>query len=120
MKLIKQKGSIADIMSTCICVLAMSVLLLFFLQWVEVIQQKQAVSQLARKYILRMETTGCLGATDRTLLETELLSSGVTETCLEGTSMNMVGYGEPITLLIRGRLKGGFAFEEKRVSTAKN
>ena len=120
MKLKKQKGNIADIMSTGICILAMSALLLFYLQSMGTIQQKQEVSQLARKYILKMETVGCLTAADKIRLDRELTDIGIGQIRLDGTTVNKVGYGEPITLCIHGTLKGGFLFEEKKVSTAKN
>lgn len=120
MRLTRQRGNVADMMSTCICILAISTLLVFFLQVVGMLQQKQEVGQLARKYILRMETVGYLTPADEITLDRELSDMGLEELCLDGTTRNRVGYGETISLSIRGRLKGGFAFEEKRVSTAKN
>ncbi len=50
----------------------------------------------------------------------ELVEMGVTEIDLCGTTLNMTGYGEAITLHIHGKLRGEYAFEEKRVSTAKH
>lgn len=120
MKLKKQKGNVMDILSTCICILAMSSLLLFYLQSYGIIQQKQEVSQLARKYILRMETVGCLTPEDKVKLDRELTDIGINNISFGSTTVNRVGYGEPITLFIRGTLKGGFVFEERKVSTAKN
>ena len=120
MKLKKQKGNVMDVMSTGICILAMSALVLFYLQIMGMITQKQEVSQLTRKYILRMETVGYLTADDAAFFSNELSGIGISELSLEGTTMNRVGYGEPISLRVRGKLKGGVTFEERKVSTAKN
>lgn len=115
----KEKGSMGDMLAACICMLAMTVLMLSYMGSVGLVFQKAAVSQLARKYILRMETVGELTAADRTVLLQELESLGATEITLEGTS-GKAAYGEPIELRIRGKLKDAYEFEEKRVSTAKN
>jgi len=45
---------------------------------------------------------------------------GITEISLEGTTLNTVDYGSPITLYIRGKLEGNYEFKEKRVSTSKH
>lgn len=116
----KQRGNVADIMSAGICILAMTVVMLAYMDNVSLIHQKTEVSQLARKYILRMETVGYLTASDQTALRQELSSLGVTEIDLEGTTLNAMSYGSPIALEISGKLKGEYVFEEKRVSTAKN
>lgn len=116
----KQKGNIADLMVTGLCILAMTVVMLSYMENVALIHQKARVSQLARKYILRMETVGYLTASDKVTLCQELDGMGVTEINLDGSTVNEVSYGAPITLHINGRLEGTYAFEEKRVSTAKN
>ena len=116
----KNKGSVGNIMVTGLCLLAMTVVMLAYMDNVQLIQQKTEVSQLARKYILRMETVGYLTAGDRTMLTGELQVIGITDITYEGTTDNEVGYGEPITLQIKGKLRGQYDFTEKRVSTAKN
>ncbi len=107
-------------MSTGVCILAMCVVLLVFVNCVGTIGQKIAVGQIARKYILRMETVGYLTPQDKENLEQELQELVVENVDLSGTTMAQVEYGYPITLLIQGTLKGGFSFVESRVSTAKN
>ncbi len=116
----KNKGNIASLMIAGICILAMTVVMLSYMESVSLIQQKTEVSQLARKYILRMETVGYLTSDDATLLRQELAALGVTEISFSGTTLSEVSYGMPITLCIRGKLKGEHIFEEKRTSTAKN
>lgn len=116
----RQKGNVSDIMSSGICILAMTVVMLGYMESVSLINQKAAVGQLARKYILRMETVGYLTERDYTLLCQELETIGVSESDLKGTTRHEVAYGAPITLQISGKLKGEHIFEERRFSTAKN
>ncbi len=116
----KEKGSIGDIMSAGICMLAMTVLMLSYMNNVWLIHRKTEVSQIARQYILKMETVGYLTEEDRIRLGRELDEAGVTQLELEGTTMSPVTYGDIITLEIRGKLEGEYDFEEKRISTAKN
>ena len=116
----RASGNVGSMMATGLCLLAMTVVMLVFMDDVQLIQQKADVSQLARKYILRMETVGCLTAEDKAVLTAELLAAGVTEITYEGTTELTVGYGEPICLQIGGKLRGQHDFTEKRVSTAKN
>lgn len=116
----QEKGSIGDIMAAGICMLAMTVLMLSYMDQVWLIHQKTEVSQIARQYILKMETVGYLEEADRIRLSRELDSAGVTELELAGTTMTPVTYGDVIVLEIRGKLGGEYDFEEKRVSTAKH
>lgn len=116
----KQKGNIGDFMISGLCILGMTLVMLSYLESVSLLQQKAEISQLARKYILRMETVGYLTAEDQTTLLQELDTMGVTEISLEGTTLNQLSYGTPITLVIGGRLEGKYAFEERRGFTAKN
>ena len=116
----KLRGNIGDLLITGICILGMSVVMLSYVENVSLLHQKTEVSQLARKYILRMETVGYLIPDDKTALCRELEALGVTNVNLEGTTLNAAAYGAPITLYIRGNLEGNYEFKEKRVSTSKN
>lgn len=115
----RQEGTVGNIMITGIFILAMAVVMLAFLDDMRLIQQKAEVDQLARRYILRMETVGGLTPEDREDLLRELSEQGVTEIDLAGTTTEAAGYGTKIVLQICGKLGGKYAFEEKRVSTAK-
>lgn len=116
----REKGNVGDFMITGFCMLAMTVVVLSYMDNVRLIQQKTSVSQLARKYILEMETVGYLTQQSQKMLTGELEVLGVTEIHYEGTTDVPVGYGEPITLLIQGKLEGEYAFTEQRVSTSKS
>lgn len=116
----REKGSIADMMAAGLCMLAMTVVMLAYMDNVSMVFQKAEVSQIARKYILRMETVGRLTEEDRLALSWELESAGITELELDGTTTDRVGYGETIVLMIRGKLGGEYEIEEKKISTAKH
>lgn len=98
----------------------MTILMMTFFNYIKVIHQKGEISQLARKYILRMETVGYLTGQDAVELKSEMDRIGATNINLEGSTLSAVGYGESIVLDIKGVLQNEFAFEEKRTSTAKN
>lgn len=114
-----QKGSIGDLLSVGLCILAMVAITHAFMGCVALVNKKTAVSQTARNYILRMETVGYLTAADEERLRRDLEVAGITDLALEGTTREPSSYGTEITLRIAGRI-GGQAFEEKRVSTAKH
>ncbi len=132
----KRDGSVLDILTVLFAVLAVLVIMIAYLGCVKVITVKEDVSQVARKYILRMETVGYLTAADQAYMEQELQKLGMTDISLLGTTLSNVGYGNPITLHITGQIPwsqmigsdlfsftfvpGGQVIEEKRVSTAKN
>lgn len=115
----KEAGSIGDFMAACICMLMMSVLLLSYMDSVRLLDKKAEINQIARKYILKMETVGMLTETDQAALLEELAAAGATEVRLEGTTTYRGGYGSTIVLCISGKLEGTHAFDEKRASTAK-
>ncbi|MBO5336922.1 MAG: hypothetical protein J6A94_07335 [Lachnospiraceae bacterium] len=116
----RQRGNVGNLMITGICMLAMTVVMLAYFDNVELLHQKDEMGQLARKYILKMETTGYLTVEDMLLLTDELEAMGVTEIQYGGTTVNAVPYGEAITLQIQGKLRGEYDCSEKRVSTAKH
>lgn len=116
----KEAGNVTNLLVTGICVLAMTVVMVLYMDCLQLLRQKTQVNQIARKYILMMETAGELTPQWESALCRELTEAGVTEIDLEGTTQNAVSYSMPIALKIRGKLRGEYLFEEKRVSTSKN
>lgn len=133
----KREGSILDFLGVGITLLAMSVVMTTYLNCTELLITKAQVGQLARRYILRMETVGCLTEGDRQELMAELDRLGMRNTDLSGTTVEPVGYGETLVLRIRGTISvempesqtslwergfsaKSYAVEELRMSTAKN
>ncbi len=132
-----RKGSVADVMSVGICVIAMTVLMLAYTGSIQLLNSKSQIDQIARKYILRMETVGYLTGNDCLEMTQELTALGATELDYTGSTLNQVDYGATITLVIRGKIPGMtvvadsdlfgttqkitlYEFEERRISTAKN
>lgn len=132
----KREGSVLDVLSVMVAVVASAVIMMAYLNIMQLHELKDSVSQLSRHYILRMETFGYLTAADRTQLLRELQELGATEVDLSGTTTTDVGYGNPVYLDIRCNLHAedlvtgdlfrlyfqdkGFPVNEKRMSTAKN
>lgn len=116
----REQGSIGDLLGAGLCILAMLTIMMSFLNNMELIQKKAQTAQIARKYMLRMETCGYLEPEKEHDLTKELEQLGITNLSLEGTTKQAVTYGDIITLKIVGKLKGGYDIVEEKVSTAKN
>ncbi len=119
-KLKRNRGNIGNFLGTVLCVLAMSVLVLQYMEQVNLIQKKWEMVQISRAYILRMETKGYLSGEDARELVAELEQVEVEQISLEGTTRNPVDYGETIILKIRGVIGDEYEVEEQRSSTAKH
>ncbi len=116
----KEKGFAGEFPVVCLCLLAMTMLLSAYLNSAKLIRQKEAVGQIARKYILRMETMGMLTEQDREKLLVELEEIGLTQISLNGTTMYQSFYGDEIILRIRGVLGDEYEIMESRSSTTKH
>jgi len=126
-----------DFMTVGITLLAISILVIAIFYTMGLMLKKLEVSQVARKYILVMETEGCLSNDGQQKMLAELERLGMNEIDISGTTIQPVEYGDTIVLSIRGKLCGkelqleddimsaGFRLreyhvEEMRMSTAKN
>lgn len=126
-----------DVLTVSIYVMVLTIVTLSYLGSVQLLNCKAQISQIARKYILRMETVGYLTDSDRVTLEEELYNVGVVQVNVSGSTMERVEFGNPVYLVIRGqisvqdvigsgdlfRIISGFVtydFEERKMSTAKN
>ncbi len=133
----KQEGSVLDFLSVCICILAMSIVVTAYFHCSDLLLRKGQVSQVARCYILKMETLGCLTENDKNQMLAELQSIGLQGIDLTGSTINPVEYGDSVILHIRGKIQGRIwgenhdlfrsiftarevPVEEMRMSTAKH
>ena len=114
-----QNGNVGELITTCICLLMLTILMTAYLDNVAMLEKKTRIEQLARRYILIMETEGYLSATSKTELLHELEELDAKEISLDGTTLTPAGYGQPITLRIRGKIKDNYEFYENKASTAK-
>lgn len=125
-----------DLVTIGMTILAMSIVVMVYLECTQLVMMKLKVSQLSRRYILKMETQGYLPADQVIGLLQELQEMGVTGIDITGTTLQPVAYGDAIYLKIKGSItgkmlekkgdiwNGGFqtgkyTVEEFRVSTAK-
>ena len=100
----KEAGNVGEILTMGLCILALTAVMISYMENVQLIAKKAEVGQLARCYLLKMETIG-------------YLATGID---YEGSTLNPAGYGNDVVLQIHGRLGETYEIYEKRVSTAKN
>lgn len=108
----KQEGSVLDFMTVGICILAMAVVLTAYFACSDLLLRKGQISQIARCYILKMETMGCLTEGEKNNMLAELQAIGLRGIDLTGTTVNPVEYGDCVILQIRGRIQASVWKEE--------
>ena len=132
----KRKGSIVDILPSMIMVIAAVMLIMVFFDLYQILSLNEDVKQIARKYMLTMETMGYLDPANQTTLVQELSDLQVTDIDLTGSTMSDAEYGNAVYLQISRKLPQlnmdgydmlQFVFQDKsipirvrRMSTAKN
>ena len=107
----REPGNVGEILAMGLCVLAVTAVMLSYMQNVQLIAKKAEVGQLARCY---------LTAPDQAELKDRLEVLGLTQIDYDGSSLEPVGYGNDVVLQIRAQLGEDYEIYEKRVSTAKN
>lgn len=100
----KRKGSIINAISGIFVLLAVAILSLSCLYILQVALLKEDIRQIARGYVLEMETVGYLTPESRSALILELGNKNLTNIDLAGSSFSAVGYGNDIVLSIKGTL----------------
>ena len=90
----KEAGNVGEILTIGLCILALTALMISYMENVQLIDQTQ--------------------------LTAELENLGMTGIDYEGSTLNPAGYGNDVVLQIHGRLGETYEIYEKRVSTAKN
>ena len=133
----KEQGNVLDFLTILLTIMAMSILVMVYLECTNLLMKKLEVGQISRKYILKMETEGYLTEGAKNSLLAELQQAGVRSVDISGTTMVPVTYGDTIVLKIRGAVEGRivgtgdemwkngfvsdiFTVEEEKMSTAKN
>lgn len=134
----KEKGNVVDVLPSLLVIIAVMILIMAYINLLPLIQVKAEVRQLAREYLLEMESVGYLTSAGRTSLQQKLTDLSVEDIDLEGTTFSPAGYGNAIYLYVRcsiptGRLNAesgdmlSFLFEKTEIpiavqlmSTAKN
>ena len=73
-------------------------------QFMEVLRTREQINQIARAYMLEMETSGYLSNSGMNSLKIALEQEGLTDVKLEGTTTLPVGYGERVQLIVEGNM----------------
>ena len=108
----KDKGILDQFLPAIVMIVLMAVLWTGSMVSASNIERSSDIHHVARTYLLRMESDGYLTEENRTLLLTELEALDMEHIDLTGTSFSDVGYGNPIRLVIRGKVTlGDIAFK---------
>lgn len=100
--LVKKNEGFGDMVASLIVLVALSIIVLVYVGSIGDIQTKISVDQIARKYILRMETTGTLTTEDRAACIAELKNIGAIkdDSIQITTNPATASYGQSISLTI--------------------
>lgn len=100
----KDRGNVMSIFPAVFTIIAVAVMLIFYVGWMANVTKKDEVRQIGREYMLAMETEGRLSSAMESSMRTELASKGLKNIDLSGTTRIDVGYGNEIFLCIKGDL----------------
>ena len=99
----KEAGSVIEnMLVTLIGIVMTTAFLVIIFGAFSSISDKWHMRQVAREYLLIMETEGYLPASDQASLKAELAECGLYNISLSGTTTSEVGYGERVYLKIKG------------------
>ena len=98
----KDKGILDQFLPAIVVIVLLAVLWTGSMVSASNIDRSSDIQQVARTYLLQMETDGCLTEENRNLLIAELEALDMEQIDLTGTSFTNVGYGNRIRLVIRG------------------
>ena len=101
----KDQGNLMNLFAPVLTIMALAVILVFFSGWMANISARDNVYQLSRRYILQMETEGCLNSTLESRLRSDLADAGMRNISLAGSTTSEVDYGNVIVLKITGDLE---------------
>lgn len=100
----KDKGTVMSIFPPIFAIIAVAVMLVFYMGWMGNIARNDEVRQIGREYILAMETEGRLTSSLESSMRSDLSAKGLKNIDLSGTTMSDVGYGNEIFLCVKGDL----------------
>ena len=98
----KDKGILDQFLPAIVVIVLLAVLWTGSMISASNIDRSSDIQQIARTYMLRMETDGYLTQENRELLVAELEHLDMEQIDLAGTSFTNVGYGNQVRLVIRG------------------
>lgn len=101
----KDSGNVMLIFPAVFTIIAVSIMLVFYIGWMANVAKKDEVRQIGREYMLAMETEGRLSSSLESSMRAELAAKGLKNIDLSGTTTSDVGYGNEIFLCVKGDLE---------------
>ena len=101
----KDKGNIMSIFPAIFTIVAVAMMLVFYIGWMGNVAKSDEVRQVGREYILAMETEGRMSSSMESAMRSELSAKGLKNIDLSGTTISDVGYGNEIFLNVKGDLE---------------
>lgn len=114
MSMDKKKGSMMKMLPVLLAMVAVVAMSVMYLSYMSDYDKREMADQIAREYILLMESTGYLPEERTTELVGKLKDIGFTNINLAGTTISKVNYGEELILKINANLVvKEYAFESQ-------
>ena len=101
----KDKGMLDQFLPAIVVIVLLAVLWTGSMITASNINRSNDIQQVARTYLLQMETEGYLTEENKGLLLNDLAALDMINIDLTGTSFTDVGYGNQVRLVIRGKVK---------------
>lgn len=96
----KEKGSIMKMLPVLLAMAVVAIMTTMYFSYMAVCDTREKADQIARKYILQMETTGFLSENDKNNMLSELSDIGLSGINIQGTTLTKQEYGSEIKLII--------------------
>ncbi|MCD8129857.1 MAG: hypothetical protein LUE16_01035 [Lachnospiraceae bacterium] len=100
----RDDGFVYKLLPVLVSLSMVAVLVVLSAGFFRAFEQRDAVSQLTREYLLIMETEGYLSQARQEELLSSLGEAGLEQISLEGTTLYPVSYGDRISLCVSGIL----------------
>ncbi|MFI3238103.1 MAG: hypothetical protein R3Y47_08785 [Lachnospiraceae bacterium] len=98
----KDQGFIHQILPVFFSIVVVLCIVIMSGEWMSVIRRRDEINQVARSYLLKMESTGYLQEEDKDDLLSLLGDMNISNIDLSGTTLSSVSYGDHIYLCIEG------------------
>lgn len=97
-------AAVTRLLALIIVIIAAALITVQYAGNTKILNTKDEISLIMRKYIIRMETNGFLTDTDKKAMSEELKAAGMTTVDFTGTTTDEVQYGEIIYLRVKGSI----------------
>lgn len=105
MNMDKKDGSMMKLLPVLLAMAAMAAITTLYITYMSDYDKRERADQIAREYILKMETQGHLSEAMKNNLISDLSDAGFGSINLQGTTMTKAEYGEEIVLMINAYLE---------------